>query len=383
MSLRKPPRGWKNESTEKRVEWLKQRTGVDYSETLCDEPKNLEGIIEQHIGYTTIPTAIASPLVVHGDYVSGEFSVPVCSLEGALVYSLTRGMMATAEHGIQTCHYFQKVSRAPVFYLKSEQQIKAFCNFVDKHYDDIQKSAEATSSYAKLVEIKKIILGLSVVLELYFQTANAAGQNMVTIAAEGAIAYIVAHFKIDKLYVESGLNSDKKASFRTLIGGRGHYVTARSTVKEKTIKRLLNTTGENLITGFQHMSTLNSLAGLMGMQLHVSNALAAIYLAMGQDIACTAENSMGIFNLEKAENGDGVSIMLTLPTLTIGTVGGGTRLKSQKRNLQIIGCDQGEHSSKKLAEIIAASTLCLEFSLFSSIVNGSFSDAHKKFGRNK
>ena len=116
-----------------------------------------------------------------------------------------------------------------------------------------------------------------------------------------------------------------------------------------------------------------------GNGIHVSNALTAIYLETGQDAACASENSGAQFALEKRD--DGLKFKLTLPSLTVGTVGGGTRLKMQKRNLELLGCADGEHSSRKLAEIIAGATLALEISLVCAIGSHTFTDAHMKYGR--
>ena len=62
----------------------------------------------------------------------------------------------------------------------------------------------------------------------------------------------------------------------------------------------------------------------------------------GQDAACAAENSVAHVGLEKRE--DALKFKLTLPSLTVGTVGGGTRLKMQNKNLELLGCSEGKHS---------------------------------------
>ena len=113
--------------------------------------------------------------------------------------------------------------------------------------------------------------------------------------------------------------------------------------------------------------------------MHVSNALTAIYLATGQDTACVAENSIGHYQIEPLENE--VKFRLTLPSLTVGTVGGGTRLSPQHQNLKLLGCDVGNDAAKKLAEIICASALALEISLFSALASHTFTRAHMKYGR--
>ena len=145
------------------------------------------------------------------------------------------------------------------------------------------------------------------------------------------------------------------------------------------MKRILKVDPDILYDNWTYFPIVSSMAGTHGNGVHVSNALTAIYLATGQDTACVAENSIAHFGLEKT--GEGLKFKLTLPSLTVGTVGGGTRLKMRKRNLELLGCHEGENSSKKLAEIIAGATLALELSLFCAIGSHTWTDAHMKYGR--
>ena len=73
-----------------------------------------------------------------------------------------------------------------------------------------------------------------------------------------------------------------------------------------------------------------------------------------------------------------MTFRVTLPSLTVGTVGGGTRLPVQRRNLALLGCDEGRYSARKLAEIIAASAAALELSLMAAVVSGTFAQAHRR-----
>jgi hydroxymethylglutaryl-CoA reductase len=69
-----------------------------------------------------------------------------------------------------------------------------------------------------------------------------------------------------------------------------------------------------------------------------------------------------------------------MPSVTVGTVGGGTRLKQARKNLELIGCT-GKDSSKKLAEIVCACALALELSLGGAIITDEFAFSHAKYGR--
>jgi len=94
-----------------------------------------------------------------------------------------------------------------------------------------------------------------------------------------------------------------------------------------------------------------------------------------------AENALGYTQIKGFNDGTDLHVSLTTPSLTVGTVGGGTRLKQQRQNLEMLGCTQGKDSSKKFAEIICASSLCLEISLLSAIISGDWESAHAKYGR--
>ena len=179
---------------------------------------------------------------------------------------------------------------------------------------------------------------------------------MVTLATNVACDYIKQQTGQD-FFLDSNLASDKKASYRNLILGRGHGVIAETHVSKSVMTRVLNVDPDFIIKNWTYFPIVSAMAGTHGNAIHVSNALTAIYLATGQDTACVAENSIGHFTIEKVD--DGITWRLTLPSLTVGTVGGGTRLNQQQQNLQLLGCDNGEHTSRKLAEIIAAAALGL------------------------
>ena len=373
------PNGYTSRDTKNRLKWLKDKTGIDLDTNLENVPEDLKGIIENHIGYMKIPMALAGPLQVDGGYAKGEYYVPLCTLEGTLAISMTRGMVATKRcGGIRVNHIKQELSRAPVFMFDDLKQADQFSGWIKRNFKSIKKIADSTSNYGKLLRIDHYPIQNYIILDFILDTGNAAGQNMVTLAAKVACDYIKNKTGADFI-LESGFNSDKKASARNMIMGRGHSVIAETTISNSVIRRILKADTLEMEKMQRVGPTITRLAGTEGCHLHISNALTAIYLATGQDTACVAENAIGHYQTEPFE--DGVKFRLTLPTLTVGTVGGGTRLLPQKQNLKLLGCDKGKHSSKKLAEIIAASTLALEISLFSAIASDTFTKAHMTYGR--
>ena len=374
------PRGYEREDTERRLKWLKEEKGIDFKDPPVNEPEDLKGIIENHIGFMKLPMAITGPLLVDGQYAQGEFVVPISTLEGTLALSMSRGMYATfASGGIRVRHVKQELSRAPVFFFDNINDSFEFMDWVNKHKDKIIEIAESTTRFGKVLRIDQYPIQNYLILDFVLDTKNAAGQNMVTLAAKTACDYIKEETGYNYM-VESNFNSDKKASTRNMILGRGHSIVAETVLKNSVLKRVLGITAD-LVQKLQRPGpTISAMAGTTGTHLHISNALTSIYLATGQDTACVSENSIGHFQTEPAEN-NGLACRLTLPSLTVGTVGGGTRLLPQKQNLEMLGCDGGEFSSRKLAEIIGASTLALEISLMSALASDTFTGSHMKYGR--
>ncbi len=373
------PRGYLPEDTEARKTWVKNFSGVKLDDTLKDKEQDLQGIIENHVGFMKIPMAVVGPMVLNGSYASGDFCVPLCTLEGTLAMSMNRGIYASVlSGGIKVNHFRQELSRAPVFIFDNLNDAAQFQVWVSKNEKKIKTVAESTTNHGRVLRIDQYTVQNYVILDLVMDTSNAAGQNMVTLAAQVACEFIQKETGYN-YFLESNINSDKKASVRNMLLGRGHGVTAETTIKNSVMKRILKMDPDILFDSWSFFPIVSSMAGTHGNGLHVSNALTAIYLATGQDAACAAENSIAHVGLEKRE--DALKFKLTLPSLTVGTVGGGTRLKMQKKNLELLGCSEGEHTSRKLAEIIAGATLSLEISLICAIGSHTWTDAHMKYGR--
>ena len=383
MNKLTPPRGYTQADTEARQQWLKEQTGHQVPEFALDSPENLKGLIENHLGYVGLPMSVSGPLKIDGTYARGDFYVPLCTVEGTLSFSMTRGFYLTHRSGgIKTQHVKQELSRAPVFRFKEIGESMVFLDQVDEHYEAIKAAAESTTKHGKLLRIDKHPIHNRVILDFIYDTAEAAGQNMVTMSTDAACRYIVDNLSNGvpyKFLVESGFNADKNPAHRSLIMGRGHHVISSIQIPNRLCKKLMRVGVDELLEARTDKQLGSQMAGALGFNLHTANALAALYLALGQDVACVSENAVGIATYEK--RGDDLYSTLSMPSMTVGTVGGATRLLAQKANLEMIGCAGGEHSSRKLSEIICASALALEISLAGAIVSNEFAKAHAKFGR--
>jgi hydroxymethylglutaryl-CoA reductase (NADPH) len=104
-----------------------------------------------------------------------------------------------------------------------------------------------------------------------------------------------------------------------------------------------------------------------------------MFIACGQDAACVAEAAVGNTRLEATSEG-ALYASVTLPNLIMGSVGGGTKLPSQRACLDIMGL-AGPGHARALAEVAAALCLAGEISIVGAICAGEFIRAHVRLAR--
>jgi hydroxymethylglutaryl-CoA reductase (NADPH) len=338
--------------------------------------------IEHFIGTVKIPVGLAGPLRVNGLFAKGDYLVPLATTEAALVASYNRGaQLITACGGASAMLLNEGVTRTPAFAFYNLAEAGQFVAWAVTQYDTFKQLAEATTSHGKLSDINISIEGNHVYLVFEFLTGDASGQNMVTIATNAIFNYIIDNSPIasENAYLDGNLSGDKKASSQSLRSVRGKKVTAEVHIPAELVKKYLHTTPEKMMQ-FTQMSTVGAtLSGTIGINAHYANALAALYIACGQDAACVAESAVGMTRIEVDRDG-GLYASVTLPNLMLGTVGGGTGLPSQKACLELMGL-YGSGKSQALAEVCA--TLCLagELSIVGAFCAGHFSRAHHKLAR--
>lgn len=338
--------------------------------------------IEHFIGTVKIPVGLAGPLRVNGLFAKGDYLVPLATTEAALVASYNRGaQLITASGGASAMLLNEGVTRTPAFAFYNLAEAGQFVAWAVTQYDTFKQLAEATTSHGKLSDINISIEGNHVYLVFEFLTGDASGQNMVTIATNAIFNYIIDNSPIasENAYLDGNLSGDKKASSQSLRSVRGKKVTAEVHIPAELVKKYLHTTPEKMMQ-FTQMSTVGAtLSGTIGINAHYANALAALYIACGQDAACVAESAVGMTRIEVDRDG-GLYASVTLPNLMLGTVGGGTGLPSQKACLELMGL-YGSGKSQALAEVCA--TLCLagELSIVGAFCAGHFSRAHHKLAR--
>lgn len=373
------------EMAEKRRGFVGERTGVRLRHVgqFSFEPSVLPGNIENFIGVAQVPIGLAGPLLVQGEHADGEFYIPLATTEGTLVASYNRGMkLLRAAGGVRTTVHDDCMQRAPAFIFESARDAREFGIWIEENIDAIREQAESTSSVAKLRNIEQYSASRFRYLRFDYTTGDAAGQNMVTRATRAACDWIKASYPgIDHYYLESNFATDKKSSQVNVLHTRGKRVTAEAIIPGELLNSVTHAPASLVLRGRQVANLGAMLSGANNNGAHSANAITAMFIATGQDVANVAESSAGIIHAELTPEGD-YYFSITLPSLIVATHGGGTGLPTQRECLEVLGC-YGKGKVLKLAEIVAATVLCGELSLGGAIVADEWVSSHESYGRNR
>jgi hydroxymethylglutaryl-CoA reductase (NADPH) len=348
------------------------------------EPEVLTGNVEGFAGVAQVPIGFAGPLRVNGEHAQGEFYVPLATTEGTLVASYNRGMrLAHEAGGILTTVLDDAMQRAPCFVFRDARAARAFGLWVERNFTAIKAKAEETTGFGRLRNIEQYAVSKMRFLRFDFTTGDAAGQNMVTKATRYACAWMqeqgiegLEHFAL-----AANLDTDKKHSLLNSLHTRGKRVVAEITLPPRLIEVLMHTTGKALFAQRQLSNMGSLLSGSISNGAHYANAITAMFIACGQDVANVAESSAGFSYGELKEDG-AYYLSVTIPSLIVATYGGGTGLPTQRECLEVLGA-YGQDKVLKFAEIVAATVLCGELSLGSAIVSDQWVSSHEALGRNR
>ncbi len=334
---------------------------------------------ENLIGSTTLPLGVAGPISIKNEELRVKnYYVPLATTEGALVASVNRGFKAINLSGGATS-FVENVgtTRGPVFETSGLGESFKLKKWLDKNFNLLKIEAEKTSSHLKLKKLGTRIAGTNVYARFYFDTEDAMGMNMVTIATERISQFIQKNTDVKCLAVSGNFCIDKKPAWLNFIAGRGKKVSAEVILKKEVVKEILKTTTEKFFEVWLSKCMIGSaMSGSLGFNAHFANIVAAFYAATGQDLAHVVEGSMGMTTSKVLKNGD-LYVSVYLPAVMIGTVGGGTKLKTKQEALSIIGAK----SSIELAEVLGSAVLAGEISLLASLSDGTLAETHQKLGR--
>jgi len=373
------------DTTNKYLEFLQQQDKkLPYisGQTPMDHFQSYHGNIENFIGFAQVPIGLAGPLLLHGSSGKSEHWIPMATTEGALVASYSRGIKAcTVSGGITARTIASQVQRSPYFEFATLVEAITFGKWIKSLQPVINAGVSQASRFAKLVDLEVNQEGNALNVTFFYETGAAAGQNMVTLVTDQILKQILeqAPHQPTKYYIEGNMSGDKKANVKSLSKIRGRKVVAEVIIPNQIVKDVLKSSSESIVKFWQTGTLGGVQMGAVGNLGHVTNALTAIFIACGQDVACIAEAAVGTGRLEVKDKGD-LYATLTLPGLIVGVVGGGTSLPTQKEALELIGCSTPDDVDK-FAEICCAVALAGELSIGAAIAEQHFSTAHKTLGR--
>ncbi|APX97150.1 hydroxymethylglutaryl-CoA reductase (NADPH) [Natronorubrum daqingense] len=354
--------------------------------------------IENMIGAAQIPMGIVGPVAVNGEATAatdggaadGEYYLPLATTEGALLASVNRGLGVIRDADGATARVTKNgMTRAPVFRVDGVAEAARTVEWVADNLDALRERAESTTSHGELLDVEPYVVADSVFLRFAYDTKDAMGMNMATIATGEACELVEAETPASLVALSGNLCSDKKPAAINAVEGRGRSVTADVLVPGELVEDRLHTTPEAIAEANTRKNLTGSAkAGALGFNAHAANVVAAAFLATGQDEAQVVEAANTITTMEAREREDGTTDLyasVSLASLEVGTVGGGTKLPTQSEALEVLGLrgggDPAGSNADALAEIIAVGTLAGELSLLAALASRHLASAHEDLGR--
>lgn len=364
--------------------WIAEWTGVDLAH-VGGSPLvagSLAGNIENPIGVAQVPLGLAGPLRIVGEAIADVVYVPLATTEGALLRSIERGMVAlTRAGGVSTCITRDENQVVPAFACCDLAAARALADWLAGTPAELVAAAGATTRHGRLLAVEPQVVGREVLATMRFATGDASGMNMVVRAAEAVCREVLAAGRAASFQLFSGACSEKRAAGALLAGGKGKTVHAAARLSGDVLRGVLGVAPGQLLALWRRSVVGHVATATLGYNGHLANALAALFIACGQDVANVANAAVGITVFEP-DGDDGVHVSVTLPSLTVGTVGGGTGLGTARECLAVLDC-AGAGKARRFAEIAAATALAGELSFGAAIAAGEMVAAHERYGRNR
>lgn len=343
------------------------------------------------VGYVPLPLGVVGPLTMNGEPVY----VPMATTEGCLVASTNRGCKAiSASGGCNAILLKDAITRAPCLRFPSAMRAAALKRWVaaPENYKLIEEAFNSTTSFGRLESCDCTVAGRNVYMRFCCMSGDAMGMNMVSKGCLKAIEVLEKEFPDLVLIAISGnMCTDKKPAAINWILGRGKSVVVEAVIPERIIKTVLKSSVHDMIEANKQKNHIGSaMAGAVGgFNAHAANIVTAVFLATGQDPAQNVESSNCLTIMEYAEDGESLHVSVTMPSIEVGTVGGGTHLPAQAGCLDIAGvrgAAKGPESSpgdnaRKLASIVGSAVLAGELSLMAALAANHLVRSHMQHNR--
>ncbi|KAK6340171.1 3-hydroxy-3-methylglutaryl-coenzyme A (HMG-CoA) reductase isozyme [Orbilia blumenaviensis] len=353
-----------------------------------DYDRVLGACCENVIGYMPLPVGVAGPLVIDGE----SYWIPMATTEGVLVASTHRGCKSiNSGGGVTTVITGDGMTRGPCVSFASLARAGAAKLWLDSDEGQkIMKDAfNSTSRFARLQNIKCALAGTYLYIRFRTTTGDAMGMNMISKGVEHALEVMSTEAGFDDMEIISvsgNYCTDKKPAAINWIEGRGKSVVAEAIIPKETVEQTLKITVDALLELNQAKNLIGSaMAGSVGgFNAHAANIVAAVFLATGQDPAQVVESANCITVMRKVKGN--LQISVSMPSIEVGTIGGGTILEPQGAMLDLLGV-RGPHpttpgtNSRQLARIVAGAVLAGELSLCSALAAGHLVRSHMQHNR--
>jgi hydroxymethylglutaryl-CoA reductase (NADPH) len=345
-----------------------------------------ESNVENLVGGAQVPMGVAGPVPVDGEADAGRRYLPLATTEGALVASVNRGCSAIRAAGGSTARVFESnMTRAPVFRVADVGEAGEVVSWVRANESALRTAAEGTTSHGELHEVTPYVVGDNVFLRFGYDTKDAMGMNMATIATQAACEVVERETPADLVALSGNLCTDKKPAAINAVEGRGRTVAADVVLTREQVADRFDTEPAAIAEANTRKNLVGSAkAGALGFNAQAANVVAAAFLALGQDAAQVVEGANAITTADVRGDGD-LYVSVTLASLEVGTVGGGTKLPTQREALDVVGVrgggDPAGANADHLAEVIAVGALAGELSLLGALATSHLASAHEELGR--
>jgi hydroxymethylglutaryl-CoA reductase (NADPH) len=314
----------------------------------------------------------------------------MATTEGALIASTTRGCKAISMSGGATAVLVgDGMSRAPVIQVRDVAEAKQVQDFCEENFNMFAEMFNSTSRYARLKSIKCTIAGRKVYLRFTASSGDAMGMNMVGKGVEQALKVITDKFQDSFVLALSGnMCTDKKPSSINWTEGRGKSVAVDCVIKGEVVKQVLKTSVQAIVdTNIAKNLMGSALAGSIGgFNAHAANNVTAMFLATGQDPAQNVESSNCMTIMEPINGGEDLYVAVTMPSIEVGTIGGGTALPGQHSMLNLLGVAGSDPenpgaNAELFAKQVASGVMAGELSLTAALSSGHLISSHMKLNR--
>ena len=336
---------------------------------------------ENVVGYVPIPVGIAGPLLLNGKL----HHLPMATVEGTLVASTSRGCRSIHESGGASSTVLgHGMTRAPVVQFPSACRAAVFKRWLEQNFEEAKTAFDATTRHGELSSIKVTVAGTYAYARFCCSTGDAMGMNMVSKGVEAVLSNLQKHFQdMHVLGLSGNMCADKKPASINWIEGRGYSVVVEATLSEESVRTVLKTSAEamvnlNIAKNLVGSAMAGTSAG--GFNAHAANIVTAIFIACGQDPAQVVE-SANCITLMHSTPGGGVHVSCTMPSIEVGTVGGGTHLAAQRSCIDAVGAHVHGFAGKDLAQVVAGAVLAAEVSLIAALSSGQLVGAHMRLNR--